>query len=203
MSLSLSDLRAAPPKGRGRCNYRLSLRGDLVAQVQALVEELQDLEVQPTADDDGNPTGPPRRMGEGGPDPRVEAIQARLADLQPAIEDHTGDLVLEAISDGDWRLWVDAHPPRDPKTTAGQRDRIVDGLCDLDALIDDLGRWAHSWNGDPLAVTDWAEVFAGSIAGGDLRGLARAVVGLQEGTTNLPKSLSGLLAGLRSVNGSN
>jgi hypothetical protein len=122
-------------------------------------------------------------MGEGS---EVAKIRARLKELAAELEEHTGTLVLQGITEGDWRLWVDEHPARE----GNERDEgIAFGCCNADALIDELGRFAHSWNGDTMAPGDWG-FLAANAAPGDIKTLAQLVVTMHESVVDIPKLLS-------------
>lgn len=169
--VSLADLRAGnAPVALPERSYPLCLRRDLLAKADKLTRELQAL---PVGDDEG---APPKRVGEGAP-PKVQEIRARLGALYDEMEEATGELGLRAVSDGEWRRWVNEHGPRD----GDQRDELVAyGLCNADDLANDLGKWVVSWDGEPFAADDWSRVFAPKVAGGDLKNLVAIAVQLQE-----------------------
>jgi hypothetical protein len=171
--VSLDDLRKGSPVARTERVYQLCLRRDLMAEVDALTGELSSM-ARATSDEDEN--RPPRRKGEGG-NPQEKAVAERLAALADEMDDATGDLRLRAIPDGEWRRWVNDHPPREKD----ERDEQIGyGICNTDDLANDLGKWALSWNGDDLADGDWDRIFATNTAGGDLKALVSLVVLMQE-----------------------
>lgn len=190
--VSLEDLRKGAPVARTERTYQLCLRRDLMAEVDALTGELSSLRIAAVGDEDEN--RPPARLGEGG-DPREKQITDRLAELADEMDDATGDLRLRAIADGEWRRWVNEHPPREDDA---RDENLSFGICNTDDLANDLGLWALSWNGDDLAGDDWSAIFAPNAAGGDLKALVNLVVMMQEATDD-PKWL---LRGLRSARSS-
>lgn len=177
--VTLADLRSgSAPAALPEASYPLCLRRDLLAEADRLARELQAI---PVVDDDD---APPRRVGEGLP-PKVDDLRARLSAVYDEMDEATGELGLRAITDGEWRRWVNEHPAREDD----QRDAIIGyGLCNADDLAADLGKWIASWEGEPLAVDDWSKVFAPKLAGGDLKNLVAIVVQLQEAVDD-PKLL--------------
>lgn len=193
MPKSLADLRTSQHTSLPERSYSLCLAAGLVAEVQTLLDELDTIAV-PKGDDDGRPTGPPKRLN----DPRIAKINARLAEVWSEMDEHTGDLRLRAITDGEWRRWVDENPAR-PENA--RDDDIAYGVCNADALMLNLGKFAHSWNGEPIAEQDWA--FIESKAGhADLKQIARAVVTMHEMAADLGKYRLLSLGNRGSANGS-
>lgn len=199
MSKTLADLRANPPKSRAERSVTICLAPHLVAEVQALTEELAALPAAArVVDPDGEPTaGPPRRVGQAAEHPRAVEIKARLADLLDEMAEHEGELRVRATTDGEWRRWTNDNPARDEEQAGHARDQEVTfGYCNSDALIDDLGRYAHTWNGEPLAPGDWADVLEPNIAGPDLKQIATAVVAMHESRLDFRQWRSALSANL-------
>lgn len=199
MPKTLAELRTGKPAPRPERAYTLCLAPNLVAEVQMLTEELADLP-DAAADEDGERKGPPRRMGEG-ENPRAAEIRARLAELLDEMADYEGELRLRATkSDGEWRQWVNEHPARGEDEPGHRRDlEVTFGYCNADALIDDLGTYAHAWNGEPLTEGDWALFDVGNA---DKKKLATLVAHMYESDLNLPKWRSALSASLRTGNAS-
>jgi hypothetical protein len=167
--------------------------------VQALSDELSNLPAASPADEGGDTV--PRRVGQG-EHPRVGEIRARLAELLDEMAEHEGELRLRASSDGDWRRWVNAHPARDEGQPGHFRDEeVAFGYCNADDLIDSLGTYAHSWNGELLAPDDWA-MLAENVGGPDLKQAATAVVAMHESRLDFRQWRSGLSESLRKSNGS-
>lgn len=202
MAKSLADLRSTPPTERPQRSVGpICLRPDLVARVQALTAELDELpEPEPPRQ---------RKMSEAkAPEPpqhpRAVEIRAELDALLAEMAEHEGEMVVRAtLTDGEWRRWVDAHPPRPEGESGHDRDfRATGGICNADALIDVLGSFAHAWNGEELDEGDWAAVFEPVILSGDKVELARAVVTMYEGRTDFRQWRSVLSAGLRKWDGS-
>lgn len=182
--VSLEDLRKGSPVARTERVYQLCLRRDLMAEVDALTTEL----TSPRLGQDEDKQPPSRK----GRNPREAEMRSRLEVLTEQMDDATGDLRLRAIPDGEWRRWVNEHPPRE----GDDRDEQIGfGICNTDDLANDLGRWVVSWNGDPLASDDWPTIFAPNAAGGDLKALVNLVVMMQEAAEDPKWRLRGLLAG--------
>lgn len=200
MSKSLADLRANPPKSRPERSVTICLAPHLVAEVQALTDELANMPTYtPPAAADGDRTGPPKRSGQG-EDPRAPELRDRLALLLDEMAEHEGELRLRATSDGEWRRWANEHPGREEGQPGHKRDQEVTyGYCDADALIDTLGTYAHSWNGETLGADDWA-MLAGNIGGPDLKQIATSVVAMHESRLDFRQWRSGLSATLRRSN---
>lgn len=190
MSKSVAELRTSPRVGRPERSYQLCLAPKLVAEVQSLLAELEDAQVASAAQREGNETAaPPRRLGQA---PAGAEIRQKLAALREELDEHTGTLTLRGMTEGDWRLWVDANPPRD----GNERDEALGyGFCNADALIDNLGAFAHEWNGEALGPGDW-EFLSQNAAPGDVKAIASTVVQMHETVVNLPKLLSSSLATL-------
>lgn len=188
MSKTLAELRQSPRVGLPERTYSLCLASKLIGEIRTLAIELDEAETVAAAqrEDDANTTRP-RRAGEASP---VTAIRERLAALREEMVEHTGTLTLLGVDEGKWRTWVDAHPAR---TDNGRDRQIALGYCNADDLLDDLGTYAHAWNGDPLAVGDW-DWIRSQAAPGDLKELGRLVVSMHEMAVDVPKLLSDLLA---------
>lgn len=204
---TLADLRADKPIGRPERSVTLCLAPHLIAETQALTTELQNLPSFEPADPEGDPTGPPRKLG----DPasarareQAAVIRGRLAEVLEQMAEHEGEMRVRAnLTDGEWRRWVNEHPPRDEGQAGYERDqRVAGGVCDADALIDNLGTFAHAWNGDDLTEGDWAEIFEPVVASGDLAEMANGVIGLYEGRLNFPQWRSALSTNLKRLNDS-
>ena len=201
MSKSLADLRANPPVTQAERSVTICLAPHLVAEVQALTEELHAIP-EPKVDGNGNPEGPPRRVGVG-EDPRAKEIRDRLAVLLDEMAEHEGEMRLRAGEDGAWRLWVNEHPARDEGEPGHKRDvEVTGGYCDADALIEALGDYAYSWNGEPLADGDWDTLFKDSVGGPDKKAMANAVVTMHESRLDFRQWRSGLSDNLHRLSAS-
>lgn len=193
---SLSDLRSEKPKGRPERTVRVCLKPELVAKIERLTGELADLP-------EPEPRKTPRKMYEAEAaemSPEEQRIRAELAAALNEMQDYEGEITVRAsLSDGEWRNWVDAHPTRakDDEAEHGRDQKIAFGACNADDLLDDLGTFAHAWNGEPLGDGDWAEVFDGSVARGDKIEMARAVVLMYENRLDFRQWRSVLSTGLR------
>ncbi len=194
MTKSLADLRANPPQSRPERSMTICLAPHLVAEVEALTAELSSLPtLQRTSDE--SPDAPPRKMAEG-PHPRKAEIQDRLRALVEEMGDLEGELRLRATTDGEWRRWVNDHPPRVEGDPGHQRDtEVTGGYCNADDLIDDLGTYAYSWNGETLAPDDWSWL-VNNMGGPDLKQAATAVVAMHESRLDFRQWRSALSASL-------
>jgi hypothetical protein len=155
--------------------YSLCLRRDLLAEVDSVTERLRDVMV---ADASVDPESlPPPRLGAPGVSEQEQEVRARLAALYDEMDDSTGELRLRAIRDGDWRQWVNAHPPREEDK---RDEQVAYGICNADDLANDLGRWVVSWDDETLAADDWSDHLAPLCSGGDLKALVTIVLQMQE-----------------------
>ena len=207
MPISLSDLRSSPPSARDRDERAttICLKPSLVAEVQSLNAELEALPaVAPEPGEGEERQGPPRRMGESGEHPRAAEIRARLRELLDDMAEHEGEMRVRAnLTDGEWRQWVDEHPARDEGQPGHERDlRWTGGYCDADALVDNIGLFVYSWNGDPLQPGDWSDIFSPTVSLPDKGQMATAVVSMYESVTDFPRWRLGLSAALNRSSGS-
>ena len=201
MSKTLADLRAAKATSRPERAYTVCLAQHLVAEVGSLTDELASLDARSVGEDGEETEGPKKRLG-GGP-PRVEEIKARLADLLEEMSEYEGELRIRAVDDGEWRRWTNEHPARDENQPGHKRDQAVTfGYCNADDLIDDLGTYAHSWNGEEMSGDDWT-VIAASVSAADKKQIASLVVSMHESDISIPKWRSALSASLASERASN
>jgi hypothetical protein len=197
MPKSLADLRASRPQSRPERAYTVCLAQHLVAEVGTLTEELQSIAVRAVkADDEDHDDGPPKRLGEGDP-PRAEEIRTRLRELLDEMAEYEGELRVRATrTDGDWRRWTNEHPARDEDEPGHKRDQeVTGGFCNADALIDDLGTYAWSWNGERLEAGDWDVL---GVSPADQKRIGTLVVSLYESDASIPKWRSALSENLRS-----
>ena len=124
-------------------------------------------------------------------------MDERIESLIGEVAANEGELRVRATSDGEWRRWVDAHPPRVEGETGYRRDvDVAGGYCNADALIDDLGLWASSWDGEPLSDGDWANVLAPSIDGARLAKVATSIVEMHVIAVDFTQVRTGLSASL-------
>lgn len=186
MSKSLAELRQSPRVGLPERTYALCLASTLVGEVQALLARLNDAEEIEGAAADGDTATKPKRMGEGSESAK---IRKELAAVQAEMVEHTGDLKLRGLTEGEWRLWVDANPARENNDRDGA---VTYGMCNADALLENLATFAVAWNGSPLDAGDW-DFIRSKAAPGDLKEIARTVVMMHEGTVDVPKLLSSSL----------
>lgn len=192
MALTLAELRARKHKSLPTHVQRLTLDQDLLADIQRLETERSDLIVEAQRhkpDPDEEQDGPPRKMAERALPPRVDEIKAELTDLYDRLRKSEGELLLRGVSGAEWQQWKDDHPPREDNVTDEQ---VAYGICNATDLLNDLGRYVVSWEGEDLAPDDWSGWFAAQVAPGDLRDLVNAVVLMHERSgVRAPKSLNG------------
>lgn len=199
MPKSLAELRTEKRETVAERPYTLCLAADLVAEVQALAEELDRLP-QSTLKVDDERKGPPTRMGGGG-NRRAKEIHARMAELLDEMAEYEGELRVRANkTDGEWRQWCNAHPAREEGEQGHDRDqRITYGYCNADDLVDDLGAYAHTWNSEPLTDGDWSMLNVGNA---DKQAIAYLVVSMYEVSVSIPKWRNALSASLPTGNDS-
>lgn len=195
MSKSLAEMRNSPKVARPRRSYQVCLAGALMAEMQSLANELADLTTR-TFGSDGE-SRPPSRVNS--PETaRIAELRGRMTELDDEMAEHTGEVMLEGIDDGEWDRWVDEHPARGDGNKGSARDiRVAGGICDADALIADLPRYMVEWNGEPLSDEDRKFVFT-SIAGGDKKEMAQLVIVMHETAVDLPKLRERWRAGMAS-----
>ena len=204
MPRSLADLRAdkaaRKPQSLPERAIPLCLAPHLVAEVMSLSMQL-DAMPAPTLDDNGERKGPPARIGLRPEDAGAREIRDRIRVLLDEMAEYDGVLRVRAIDDGEWRRWVDEHPPRPEGQPGHDRDvEVAGGYCNADDLIDSLATYAHSWNGEELADGDWEELLAGNISGADKKDVATAVVTMHESRLDFQQWRSGLSASLTRSN---
>lgn len=185
MPRSLADLKAKP-KSLPTRTVRICLDQEAVADVQRLDREKADLLLQARrsqVDEDGERTGPPRRVGESPMPPRVAEIDAELEALFDRMRESEGDLLLRAVSGGEWQRFADDNPARDGNKSDEQ---FGYGLVNVTALLADLGRYAAAWNGENFGPDDWREWFAAQVAPADLLELCQEVVQIHQSRVRVP-----------------
>ena len=193
--MSLADLRANPPKSRPeRSLTGVSLRGDLVALVKELNDELDSLPEPKVVTKARKASQKDADVVTVEEHPRYAEIRAELAEIVPEMEAAEGDLRLRANwTDGEWRNWADAHPARPEGQPGHERDRkYFQGACNADALIEKLGNFAHAWDGDPLVDGDWASIFEPNLSPGDKIEAGRLVVSMYESRLDFQRLRSAL-----------
>lgn len=195
MSKSLAELRQSPRVGLPRRAYQLCVSSAILGEYQSLLAQLEDATATEAAQSEGDESrARPKRMGEKS---SAADIRARLSELRGDLAEHTGTLVLQGITEGEWRLWVDAHPARED---SDRDNTLAFGCCNADDLIDNLGTFAHSWNGDDLKPGDW-DFLKANAAPGDIKTLAQLVVTMHESVVDIPKLLSSSLGILSDATG--
>lgn len=174
---TLAELRARKHKSLPVHPARITLDQELLADVQRLEAEKNDLRMQVArVDEDGNRTGPPPKAGQKVP-PRLAEIDAELARLYDRLRASEGELLLRGVTGAEWQAFKDEHPPRKDN---GSDTQIAYGYCNASDLLNELGRFVVAWDGEELADGDWDGWLRDSIAAGDLRDLVTAVVVMHE-----------------------
>lgn len=189
MSMSLADLRRQKdqPASRPTRVVRACLDQSLLADIQRLSEEKRVLLLEtPTVDEDGEQAGPPQRTGGSRHGARLAAIDDELEPLYQRLRDTEGEILLRATDGGSWLRWKDAHPAREGNEVD---DRLAYGLANATELLEDLGKYAVSWNGDDFGPGEW-DWFSQKVAPADLGACITAVVEMHESRVSAPKSRS-------------
>lgn len=214
MSITLAALAAdTSPPSRPERSLTVCLKPDIVAEVQRLSEELASitttlatLRSQERREQDG-----PQRMGDGTRREEVEALEKRDGEIRDELEvllaemaKYEGELRLRAnLTDGEWRRWCNANPPREEGTPARDRDdRIAYGYCDGDKLLDSLGDFVHQWNGEPLNAEAFTRLIEPRTSTGDKVEMAHAVVAMYENPTDFRERRTALQSNLKRLSGS-
>lgn len=183
MPKSIAEMRTSPSVGLPERPVRMCLAQKLVAEVQSLAAEHEQIVNQVKIDPDK--PGTPRRAGQGKP-ARAEEIEERVAALHEEMREHTGELLLRGIGAGRWRRWVADHPVRQVGLTKEGApiwnpvdEEIAYGYCNADDLLDELGSYVVSWNGEPLADGEWDFILTNA-APGDINEAVKVVVQMHE-----------------------
>lgn len=192
---SLADLRARaatkPTSYPTRILPDVCLDQEATAKVQRLVAEKNALEAESrttSALDDAATDGPPKKMGEGRPNPRIAELDAEIEACWAEMRPSSGELLLMGIDGGEWLRWKDAHPPRKDNQTD---DLLTFGMCNAVDLAADLGRYVKAWNGEELGPDDWSGWMSKRVSSADQGAAVRAVVEMHETRLNVPKSQKG------------
>lgn len=173
MGMSLSEIGKSGVGARPERTYRLCLATSLLAEVQALTEELMSL---PRGDAESGP----KKMSDG----RAGEIRQALTSLHEQMESYTGELRLRALPDDEWQEFKDEHPAREDHP---EDEEVAGGWCDSDALRADLARWMAAWDGEEMSDEDRAVVMERA-AGADKKQLVTLAVGMQEVAVQVPFS---------------
>ncbi|MCM0622720.1 hypothetical protein [Nocardioides bruguierae] len=196
MPKSLAELTAGTPSRPER--PATVVVGDgvkFLVEITNLQTELEDLLRERMAEP-GAARGP-RKMGEGAD---VIELQQKIAAAADAMGEYEGRLTVRATrSDGEWRQWVDKHPPRAEGEPGRNRDVELTGFddgtrtwarCNADALLDDLATYVVAWEDEPLAEGQFDAL---GVSPPDKKILARTVIGIYEDeAVDIPKWRRGL-----------
>lgn len=189
---TIAELRAqsegAPPK-RAERRKTICLEPQLLAEIQRLTEERSAafLEALPSPDESGE--GRPMRLAEraAGSSPEVVRIDAEIAEIYDRMTEASGTVLLRASLPGEWRRWVATHPPRKDNRVD---ERLTGGICDADALANDLAIWVASYNDEPVTAEDLNYIL-NTAAPADVNDLVVTVVRMHEEFVTAPKLRSG------------
>lgn len=192
MKKTIAELRAesqgAPPK-RAERRKDICLEPQLLAEVQRLTEERKAafLEAIPAPDENGEAR--PMRLAEraAGSSPEVVRLDAEIAKVYDRMTAASGTVVLRASLPGEWRRWVATHPPRKDNRVD---ERLTGGICDADALANDLAVWVASYNDEPVTAEDLDYIIT-TAAPADVNDLVVTVVRMHEEFVTAPKLRSG------------
>lgn len=224
MAKTLAELRADSRSRLPEWTHTLCLAQDLVAKVQALRVEQDNLVVEvarlkvdlglgATDDETGEQPKKPRRSADPRmarlkeAEARVEAIPDELAGVYDEMREHEGDLLMRAIPAGEWRRWVDANPARVEERDKENRpilnpldEQYTGGFCNAQALADTmLRKFAVSWNGETISDADWTFLMDNA-ASGDIKAICQAVIAQMElPGAQAPKASSTASSGTRST----
>lgn len=190
---TLAERRAqqgAPKKPRTTCDVTRIDGKNLLVEKMRLFDELVDLQATVEATEDGEPVGPPPKVGARGNAARVAEIRTELRAVDVRLAEFQDVLTIEgAWTGGAWHLWKEAHPARDGETV----DRTIAlGWCNATDLLAVLGEFVIEVNGEPVAPGDWDSWLAEDYIYADRREVAKKVIGLYEmKVERAPKSPSG------------
>lgn len=164
----------------------------LVPEIMELDSELADIKAAQRIAEQK-----PRKAGESTETPqRVTEIHERMAELLEEMRRYEGTLTITATkSDGDWAKWKIEHPAREGGEPGSRDDFITSGLCNADALLEDLATYVTHWEGQPLGDGHFDRL---NVLRPDKKAIAALVVNLYEEGDNLPKLRSNLSAALAS-----
>jgi hypothetical protein len=180
---TLSEMEANPPSSRLERPFDVVLDAALVRRIAGLLTEAEPLATSPK---------PAARA-------RYAELIAEVESLQPELEAKSGTLVLRAnVTSGEWRNFVDGNPPRPESTPGHERDQVrAAGVVNADALVDELHKFAHSWDGEILREGQFDRLLRDNIPPGDLIEMATAVVMMYEMPADFGKWRSALSNGLQ------
>ena len=210
---TIDELRARrsepAPRPRKTVTVTLVEGQHIVANLERLTQELEDLVAAGhPVDEDGKRLGP-RKSAESDLPPEVEEKKQQILTEAARLPEVQGELTLLAEADpGAWQLFKTANPPRiighhETRRENGDVIRgnpIYDptdmtlgrGWCDTVALGERLGRYVAEWNGEAVNPGEWDDWLAARILLADHRELIGHVIDLHEnGVQRAPKSLTG------------
>lgn len=156
---------------RQRKFARINLRGDLVAEIESLEQQLETLR------DSDRVAGSPLRMTDI---PEQTILAERIEGLREQMGEEWLDLTLEQQSWHDWRAFKTANPPRE----GDDYDQLVG--VQFDALVEEF---MPKCVVDPkLDAEDWEGIFQ-KVSPASIRDLGGVAFSLHEITLDVPKSL--------------
>ena len=159
----------------------LCLDSDLLERVQMIDDEVAAL-----MDDETARRKPAAKV-------RIAELRRTADALRTEAADQFGVLVLcAAWSRGEWENFVDEHPPRTEGPAKERDDRRAGGVVNSSALLDHLGEFVHTWQGEPITGADWSSRIEPALWPGNLGTLCLTVVSLYEQPRDFRQARSGL-----------
>lgn len=195
---SLSDLKSSPDVGLPERVVKVCLSAKLVREQEEADEALFEaqaayeaarVEAQERAEGDR----PPARLGStklADLERAADEAATKAEEIRSRMEDATVSVLLRGKTVGEWRQWVAKHPARQEEAEPAEfaRDRqYAAGVCNIDALVDDLGLWAVKYN-DEEPSQAWAEFLVANGVPAQLTLAASHVVALHEQAVDAGKS---------------
>lgn len=159
---------------------KLTLRGDLAAEHEQLVEQIEQVRERGSSSLAGNGTAALKA--------RIREIEAEAADSVVAFKLRALPRAKRAGDDRPtWRELADLHPPRVTDGVMDARDRIAGGV-NRDTFPEPMVRAcliALDDDEDPPGDADWAEL-VGGLTDGQFDALVNACWGLNRGVVDVP-----------------
>lgn len=185
---SLSELLAMPGDDRPETTTTVTLiKGQhLINEERRLVDEHNDIlaKAEQRARDAEEGNAGPRKSAEGGGSAeRLEELKGQIAAIQSRLAELQGDVGLVGFDAGEWQRYKDDHPPRKDS----RDDQLVGGgWVNATDLLNDLGLFVRTWDGEPLAEGNWDMSLAKKVTPADLAQLVRDVVAMHQ--SRLPRA---------------
>lgn len=156
---------------------RICARGDLLAELERLESELAAARERDQASDS---------LAEGG---EAIAVAHKIAELQGEVRAHEREFVVQSIGDRAWSDLVAEHPPKKERNKS-KPDRSREMPWDPEAFIP--AALAASCVTPKLSIAQ-ANKLIDRLSGGQLRKLIDAVILVNGGSDDIPKSAAGFV----------